>query len=112
LNKEEDDPTPFPSSIEEDYFKYDIQNLLKATTCDKKGLFFEHARQDQEEFMVSQGNLLRLSAIISKGWSEAVEEDDSYVSIYPGSNTICCRLQGFSFMTGCYDPRVGLNISL
>jgi hypothetical protein len=62
--------------------------------------------------MVSQENLLRLSAIISIGWSEAVEEDDSYVKIYPGSNTICYHLQGFSFHTVCYDPRVGLNILL
>jgi hypothetical protein len=47
--------------------------------------------------MVSQENLLRLSAIISRGWSEAIEEGDSYVRIYPGSNTICCRLQVFLF---------------
>jgi hypothetical protein len=40
-NKEEDDPTPFPLSIEEDCFEYDIGNLSKAPTCDKKGLFFE-----------------------------------------------------------------------
>jgi hypothetical protein len=77
LNKEKNDPTPFPLSIEEDCFKYDIENLSKAPTCDKKGLFFEPARQDQEEFMVSQENLLRLSAIISRGWFEVVEEDDS-----------------------------------
>jgi hypothetical protein len=93
-NKEEDDPTPFPLSIEEDCFEYDIGNLSKAPSCDKKGLFFEPAGQDQEEFMVSHENLLQLSAIISRGWSEAVEEDDSYVRIYPGPNTICCRLQG------------------
>jgi hypothetical protein len=62
--------------------------------------------------MVSQENLLRLSTIISRGWSEVVEEDDSYVRIYLGSNTICCRLQGFSFQTVCYDPRVGLSILL
>jgi hypothetical protein len=109
-NKEEDDPTPFSLSIEEDCFEYDIGNLSKAPTCDKKALFFEPARQDQEEFMVSQENLLRLSAIISRGWSEAIEEDDSYVRIYPGSNTICCCLQGFLFQMVCYDPRVGLNI--
>jgi hypothetical protein len=53
-----------------------------------------------------------LSAIINKGWSEAVEEDDSYVRIYPGSNTICYLLQGFSFQAVCYDLRVGLNILL
>jgi hypothetical protein len=112
LNKEEDDPTPFPLSIEEDCFEYGIENLSKAPTCDKKGLFFETAGQDWEKFMVSQENLLRLSAIISRGWSEAVEEDDSYVRIYPGSNTICCRPQGFLFHMVCYDPRVGLNILL
>jgi hypothetical protein len=44
--------------------------------------------------------------------SKAVEEDDSYVRIYPGSNTICCRLQGFSFQAVCYDPGMGLNILL
>jgi hypothetical protein len=57
-NKEEDDPTPFPLSIEEDCSEYDIGNLSKAPTCDKKGLFFEPAGQDREEFMVSQENLL------------------------------------------------------
>jgi hypothetical protein len=111
-NKEEDDPTPFSLSIEEDCFEYDIGNLSKDPTYDKKGLFFELAGQDQDEFMVSQENLLRLSAIISRGWSEAVDEADSYVRIYPGSNAICCRLQGFSFQMVCYDPRVGLNILL
>jgi hypothetical protein len=39
-NKEEDNPTPFPLSIDEDCFEYDIGNLSKAPTCDKKGLFF------------------------------------------------------------------------
>jgi hypothetical protein len=52
-NKEEDDPTPFPLSIEEDCFKYDIRNLSKSPTCDKKGPFFEPARQDREDFVVS-----------------------------------------------------------
>jgi hypothetical protein len=111
-NKEEDDPTPFPLSIEEYCFKYDLRNLSKAPTCDKKGLFFEPAGQDWEEFMVSQENLLRLSSIISRGWSKVVEEDDNYVSIYLGSNTIYCCLQEFLFQTVCYDPRVGLNILL
>jgi hypothetical protein len=58
LNKEEDDPTPLPLSTKEDCFKYDIGNLSKSPTCDKNGLFFEPAGQDQEEFMVSQENLL------------------------------------------------------
>jgi hypothetical protein len=57
-NKEEDDPTPFPLSIEEDCFEYDIGNLSKPPTYDKKGLFFEFAGQDPEEFIVSQENLL------------------------------------------------------
>jgi hypothetical protein len=38
-NKEEDNPTPFPLSIEEDCFEYGIGNFSKAPTCDKKGLF-------------------------------------------------------------------------
>jgi hypothetical protein len=71
-NKEEDDPTPFPLSIEKDCFEYDIGNLSKAPTCDKKGLFFEPGGQDREELMVSQENLLRLSAIISSGWFETL----------------------------------------
>jgi hypothetical protein len=57
-NNEEDDPTPFPLSIEEDCLEYDIGNLSKAPTCDKKALFFEPTGQDREEFMVSQENLL------------------------------------------------------
>jgi hypothetical protein len=112
LNKEEDDPTQFPLSIEEDCLKYDIGNLSKAPTCDKNGLFFEPAGQDWEEFMVSQEYLLQLSAIISRGWSEAVEEDNNYVRIYSGSNTIYYRRRRFLFQTVCYDTRVGLNILL
>jgi hypothetical protein len=57
-NKEEDDPTPFPWSIEEDCINYDIGNLSKAPTCDKKGLFFKPVVQDREEFKVSKENLL------------------------------------------------------
>jgi hypothetical protein len=110
LNKEEDDPTAFPLSIVDDCFEYDIGNFSKAPTYGKKGLFFEPAEQDWKEFMVSQENLQQLSAIISRGWPEAAEEDDSHVKIYPSSNTIYCRLQGFSFQMVCYDPRVGLNI--
>jgi hypothetical protein len=54
-----EDPTPFPLSIEEDYFNKDIANL--------------------EEFMSSKENILNLSAIISSNWSTAVEEDDNYI---------------------------------
>jgi hypothetical protein len=59
-----EDPTPFPLSIEEDCFNDDIGNSSKAPTCDLKGLKFEPARQDLEEFMASQENLFELSAII------------------------------------------------
>jgi hypothetical protein len=90
-----EEPTPRPLSIEEDCFDDDIGNSSKAPTCDLKGL--KPARQDLEEFMASKGNLLELSTIISKNWSTAVEEDDSYIWIYPDSETICCCLQGFSF---------------
>jgi hypothetical protein len=93
-------------SIKEDCFDEDIGNSSKAPTCDLKCLKFELAGQDLEEFMASKENLLELSAIISKNWSTVVEEDDSYIRIYPDSKIICYCLQGFSFQTVCYDPRV------
>jgi hypothetical protein len=62
--------------------------------------------------MASTENLLELSAIISRNWSIAIEEDDIYIQIYPNSKTICCFLQGFLFQMVCYDPKVGLNILL
>jgi hypothetical protein len=61
--------------------------------------------------MASKENLLKLSAIISRNWSTAIEEDDSYIRISPDSKITCC-LQGFSFQTVCYNPRLGLNILL
>jgi hypothetical protein len=87
-----EDPTPFPMSIEEDCFDDDIGNSSKAPTCNLKGLKFELAGQDLEEFMASMENLLELSVIISINWSTTVEEDDSYIWIYPESKTICCCL--------------------
>jgi hypothetical protein len=62
--------------------------------------------------MASKENLLELSTIISRNWSTVVEEDGSYIWIYLDSKIICCCLQGFSFQTVCYNPRVGLNILL
>jgi hypothetical protein len=53
-----EDPTPFPLKIEEDCFDNNIGNLLKAPTCDLKGLEFEPAGQDLEEFIASKDNLL------------------------------------------------------
>jgi hypothetical protein len=105
-----EDPTPFPLSIEEDYFDNDIGNSSKAPAYNLKGLKFKPAGQDQEEFMASKENLLELSAIISRNWSIVVEEDGSYIWIYPDSKTIYCCLQCVLFQTVCYDPRVGLNI--
>jgi hypothetical protein len=61
-----EDPTLFPLSIEEDCFDDDIGNSSKAPSYDLKGLKFESARQDLQEFMASKENLLELSAIISK----------------------------------------------
>jgi hypothetical protein len=84
-----EDPTPFPSSIEEDYFNDDIVISSKAPTYDLKGLKFEPARQVLEEFMASKENLLELSAIINKNWSIAIEEDGNYIRICPDSKTIC-----------------------
>jgi hypothetical protein len=107
-----EDPTPFPLSIEEDCFDDDIGNSLKAPACDLKDLKFEPVGQDLEELLASKENLLELSAIISRNWSIAVEEDGSCIRIYPDANAICCCLQGFSFWKICYDPRAGSNIFL
>jgi hypothetical protein len=81
-------------SIEEDYF--DIESS-KAPTCDIKDLKFEPAGQDLEEFLACKENLLELSAIISKNWSIAVEEDHNYIRIYPDAKAVCCCLQPFHF---------------
>jgi hypothetical protein len=107
-----EDPTPFSLSIEEECFDDDIGNSSKAPACDLKDLKFEPAGQDLEEFMASKEGVLKLSAITSRNWSTTVDEDGSYIWIYPDSKTTCCFLQGFSFQTLCYDPRVGLNIFL
>jgi hypothetical protein len=107
-----EDPTPFPLPIEEDCFDDDTRNSSKAPACDLKGLKFKPAGQDLEEFMASKEKIIELSAIISRDWSTAIEEDDSYIRIYSDSKTICCCLQGFSFQMVRYDPRVGFNIFL
>jgi hypothetical protein len=107
-----EDTTPFPLSIEQDFFDNDIGNSSKAPACDLNGFKFEPAGQDMEEFMPSKENLLELSAIVSRNWSTTIEEDSSYILIYPDPKTICCCLQGFLFQAGCYDPKVGLNIFL
>jgi hypothetical protein len=104
-----EDPTPFTLSIKEDYFDNDSS---KAPTCDIKGLKFEHVGQDLEELLASKENLLKLSAIISKNWSITVEEDESYIRIYPDAKVVYYCLQGFSLQMVCYDTRVGLNILL
>jgi hypothetical protein len=62
------DPTPFPLTIEEDCIDNNIGNLSKAPTYDLKGLKFEPAGQDPEEFMASKENLLKLFAINSRNW--------------------------------------------
>jgi hypothetical protein len=92
-----EDSTPFPLSIGEDCFNDDIGNSSRALAYELKGLKFEPAGQELEEFMASKENLHKLSAIVSKYWATAIEEDDSYIRIYPDSKTICCCLQGFSF---------------
>jgi hypothetical protein len=91
-----EDSTPFTLSIEEDCFDDNIGHSSKAPACDLKGLKFEPAGQDPEEFMASKENLLELSTIISRNWSIAVEEDGSYIRIYPNSKTIYYCLQGFA----------------
>jgi hypothetical protein len=97
LENEIEDPTPFPLTIEEDYFDNDIGNSSKAPACDLKGPKFKPTGQNLEEFMAFEDNLLKLSNIINRNWSTAIEEDDSYIWIYPNSKSICCCLQGFLF---------------
>jgi hypothetical protein len=101
-----EDPTPFPLSIEEEYFDDDPS---KAPTYDIKDLKFEPAGQDLEELLASMENFLELSAIINKNWSTTVEEDNSYIRIYPDAKAICYCLQSFSFWTICYDPGQNLQ---
>jgi hypothetical protein len=101
-----EEPTPFPLSIKEDCFNIDIGNSSKAPTYDLKGLKFEPARKNLEEFLAFKENLLKLSAIININGSTTIEEDYSCIQIYPDSKTICCCLQDFSFQMVCYDPRV------
>jgi hypothetical protein len=97
LENEIVDPTPFPLSIKEDCIDDDIGNKSRAPAYDLKGLKFEPTGQDLKELLASKENLLELSAIISRNWSIAVEEDDSYIIIYPDAKAVCCCLQGFSF---------------
>jgi hypothetical protein len=61
-------------SIEEDCFDNEIGNSSKAPTCDLKGLKFEPARQDLEEFMASKENLLELSTIISRNGQQLLRK--------------------------------------
>jgi hypothetical protein len=64
------------------------------------------------EFMVVQENLLDLPAIISRDWTEAVEENGNYIKVCPEPRVIFCCLQGFTFQRACYDLKVGLNLLL
>jgi hypothetical protein len=66
--------------------------------------------------MASKENLLELSAIISRNWLTVIDEDGSYIWIYPDSKTICGCLQVFHSRRFAsakfFIPRVGLNILL
>jgi hypothetical protein len=111
-NEEIEDNTPSHLSIEEDLFDDDVGDMSKVPTYDIKNLNVEPVEQDLEEFMVAQENLLDLSALISRDWIEALEEDDSYIKVYPEPKINCCCLQGFMFHKACYDSRVGVNLLL
>jgi hypothetical protein len=81
-NEDIEDHTRSLLSIDEDLFDNDVGDMSKVPTCDIKSLNVEPAEQDMEEFMLAQESLLNLSAIISRDWTEAVEEDN-YIMIYP-----------------------------
>jgi hypothetical protein len=99
-------------SIKEDVFIDDIGNLSTAPGYDMKGLNVEPVEQDLEGFIASHENLLDLSAIISRDWTEAIEDDNNYIKVFLNLKIICCYLQGLKFWKECYDPRVGVNILL
>jgi hypothetical protein len=80
--------------IEEDHFNDDSS---KAPTYDIKDPKFEPAGQDLEELLASKENFLELSAIICRKWSIAIEEDGSYIRIYPDAKAVRYCLQGSSF---------------
>jgi hypothetical protein len=86
-----EDPTPFPLSIKEDCFDDDIGKSSKALVCNLKGLKFELAGKDLEEFMASKENLLVLSTIMSRNWSTTVELDGSYILI-PKQPAVACEV--------------------
>jgi hypothetical protein len=96
-NEDIADHTPSPLSIVEDLFNDDVGDMSKFPTCDIKGLNVKPAEQDLVEFLVAQENLLDLSAIISRDWIEAIEEDYNYIRVYPKPRIICYCLQGFTF---------------
>jgi hypothetical protein len=102
LKNKIENPTAFPLSIEEDCFNDNIGNSSMAPAYDLKGLKFGSTGQDLEELLALKENLIELSAIISRNWLIAIEEDEA----------VCCCLQGFLFWMVCYDPWVGLNILL
>jgi hypothetical protein len=47
--------------------------------------------------MAHQEILLDLSTINSRDWTEVVEENNSYIKVYPSPKIIYCCLQGFMF---------------
>jgi hypothetical protein len=81
LNEYIVNPTPAPLSIIEDLFDDDLGDMSKVLTCDIKDLNVKPAKHDLEHFLVVQENILDLSAIISRDWTEAVEKGDSYIRV-------------------------------
>jgi hypothetical protein len=82
-NEDIEDHTLFPLSIEEDIFIDDIGNLSNAPAYDMKGLNVEPTQQDLEGFIASQENLLDLSTIISRDWTETIDEDNNFIKVFP-----------------------------
>jgi hypothetical protein len=51
-NKEEDDPTPFPLSIKNDCFEYDIGRDLQVSDCPTKYVYFNLSHDSGSLFLV------------------------------------------------------------
>jgi hypothetical protein len=89
-----EDPTPFPFSIEEYCFDDDIGNSLKAHAYDLKGLKFEPARQDLEEFMLprrTSSNCSLLSAEIGQQLLRKMVVISGFILI-PKQSIIACKV--------------------
>ena len=88
----------------------DVGDLSKAPITNRKGHNVNLYTEDLDERITLKENLLNLSRVISREWTEAAEEHNNYIKLYPGPRYISCRIRGCTLQMVLYDLRVGLNI--